>query len=36
MNHSKPEPVPEEIIGGAVENIFKKYDENHNNFIDFL
>ena len=24
----------EELIRNAVENIFKKYDENHNNFID--
>jgi Ca2+-binding EF-hand superfamily protein len=24
----------EELIGNAVENIFKKYDENQNNYID--
>lgn len=24
----------EELIRNAVDNIFKKYDENHNNFID--
>lgn len=34
MNQKNGCLVNQGVIGNAVENIFKKYDENHNNFID--
>jgi Ca2+-binding EF-hand superfamily protein len=35
MSHLKAKPTTEQIVGMAVDNIFKKYDENHDNLIDF-
>jgi hypothetical protein len=35
MDGINGKPLTKEVIGSAVENIFKKYDENRNDFIDF-
>jgi hypothetical protein len=35
MEAGKDKMPQEHIVGVAVYNIFKKYDENRNNFIDF-
>ena len=35
MENRRGKKSVEEIVDGAVDNIFKKYDENHNDFIDY-
>lgn len=35
MEAGKGKHNPNNLIGVAVDNIFQKYDENHNNYIDF-
>ena len=35
MEGRKGKKSVEEIVDGAVDNIFKKYDENNNDFIDY-
>ena len=35
MESRKGKKSVEEIVDGAVDNIFKKYDENNNDFIDY-
>lgn len=35
MTEQKQIAVTEEMVESAVDNVFKKYDENKNNFIDF-
>ena len=35
MDEDSGRLLTEEAIGNAVENIFKEYDQNHNDFIDF-
>jgi Ca2+-binding EF-hand superfamily protein len=35
MDEANGRQFTEEVIGDAVDNIFRKYDANHNDFIDF-
>lgn len=35
MANKKQQAVTEEMVEQAVESVFKKYDQNNNNFIDF-
>ena len=35
MDRSRRPKSIEEVVEGAVDNIFKKYDENNNDYIDY-